>query len=92
VVKKKIFMNRKKKKLFSLHMTINTTTTTTNTRRPPPTLEQRVRVLEACYRTLSCAFDGLTLHWEDFKKQIEDDITFLEEDKIDPLIRQLHNE
>jgi hypothetical protein len=65
-----------------------------NTRRPQPqTLEERVRVLEACYRALSCAFDGLTLHWEDFKKQIEDDITFLEEDKINPLIQQqLHND
>jgi archaellum component FlaC len=57
---------------------------------PPaePTHEERIRTLEARVRMLSMAFDGLAERWETFKEQIEEDITFLEEEKIDPLIEQ----
>lgn len=56
--------------------------------RPPETHEERIRTLEARVRMLSMAFDGLAERWETFKEQIEEDITFLEEEKIDPLIEQ----
>jgi len=59
--------------------------------RPAPTHEERIRTLEAHVRMLSMAFEGMAERWESFKEQIEEDITYLEQEKIDPAIELILN-